>query len=354
MILPGAAPIRIASIYARTGPAASDNALSVQGVREAVEELNARGGVLGRKLDLVELDNLSTPIGSMLAAQKAVKLRVTAIIGAAWSSHTLAMTPVAQAGRTPLITNISTHEEITRAGDCIFQMCFTDAFQGRAMADFALTALQARTAVTVVNLTSDYSIGLARQFELDFSTGGGRIGRQLTYRANQATFTELAAEVKAANPDVVFVPGYWESAVILKAITAQGATAVPLGGDGWATPQFFDMGGKDLARGYYSTHWSEDSESPVSKAFVKKYKRSPRPMDSQEALAYDAVRLLADAIRRAGGPDREKVRQALAATHGFNGVTGPITFLQPGEQNRNLVIMKISNGKAAYFKSFKP
>jgi branched-chain amino acid transport system substrate-binding protein len=350
----GGAPIRIASIFAQTGVGADDNALSIKGVREAVQEINARGGVLGRRLDLIEHDNLSTPIGSKLAAEEAVKERVTAIIGAAWSSHTLAMAPIAQASRTPLITTISTHDQITQVGDCVFRMCFSDSFQGRVMADFAKEVLHARTAVTVVNLTSDYSVGLAREFELDFTRAGGRIIRQLSYRVNQATFTDLAFDVKAAAPDVVFIPGYWESAVIIKAILGAGSTAIPLGGDGWGTERFFQLGGKDILRAYYSTHWAEDFDSPRSRAFVKKYKHGPWAMDPQEALAYDAVYLLADAIQRARYSGREKVRDALAATSGFTGVTGTISFTQQREQNRSAVIMKFVDGKVQYYKTFKP
>ena len=359
-LLPGARPcwggdpIRIASIFARTGVAAEDNAPSTKGALEAVQEINARGGVLGRKLDLVELDNLSTPIGAKIAAETAVKQQVTAIIGAAWSSHTLAMAPIAQASRTPLISTISTNEEITRVGDCIFRVCFTDSFQGKLMAKFAWETLRARTAVTITDLTSDYGIGLARDFELNFQKAGGTITRQLNYRLKQTAFTNLAAEVKVANPDVTFIPGYWESAVIIKAIMEQGSSTIFLGGDGWGTERFYDRGGNDIVRAYYSTHWAEDLDSPISKAFVKRYRSGPRAVDAQEALAYDAVYLLVDAIRRAGTADREKVRDAIAATKNFTGVTGNIAFQSQRDPSRSAVIMEIRDGKARYFKSVQP
>jgi branched-chain amino acid transport system substrate-binding protein len=309
--------------------------------------------VLGRKLELLELDDLSTPIGSKHAAERAVKEGVTAILGAAWSSQTLAMAPIAQAHRIPLISNISTNDQLARAGDCIFRMCFSDSFQGQVMAQFARGALHARTAVTVSDVTSDYSTGLAREFDINFQVAGGSVLWSLSYRLNQASFTELAAQVKALHPDVVFIPGYWESAVIIKEILAQGCTAIPLGGDGWGTALFYSRGGNDIPKAYFSTHWSEELDSPKSRAFVKKYKSGPREMDPQEALAYDAVYLLADAIRRAGSSDREKVRRAIAATRDFNGVTGRISFHEPREQ-RNAVIMVINAGVAHYHKSVQP
>jgi branched-chain amino acid transport system substrate-binding protein len=354
MVLGAGPPIRIAAVFAETGVAAEDNRLSIKGVREAVAELNGSGGVLGRKLELMVFDDLSTPIGAKLAAEQAVAAGATAIIGAAWSSQTLAMAPIAQAHRTPLITTISTHGAITLAGDCVFRMCFIDAFQGQVMARFAREGLHALTAVTVCDLASDYAADLSREFQTCFRQAGGEVLRNLSYRINQASFAELAATVKTLKPDVVFIPGYWDSAVIIKAITASGSTAIPLGGDGWGTRQFYQRGGNEIPLAYYSTHWAEDSSAPRSQAFVRKYKRGPGPMDAQEALAYDAVYLLAGAIRRAGSAEREPVREAIAATRAFNGVTGRISFQGRRDPSRSAVIMAIRDGKAHYFRSVQP
>ncbi|MDR3669985.1 MAG: ABC transporter substrate-binding protein [Holophaga sp.] len=354
LILGAAAPIRIGSVFAETGVAAEDNRPSITGAREAVAELNRDGGVLGRKLELMVFDNLSTPIGSKLAVEQAVAAQASAIIGAAWSSHTLAMAPIAQAHRTPLITTISTHGAVTLAGDCVFRMCFLDAFQGEVMARFAREALHARTAVSVSDLASDYAADLSREFEQDFRKAGGEIVGKLRYRINQASFTELAGQVRALNPDVVFIPGYWDSAVIIKAILASGCATIPLGGDGWGTRQFYSLGGNAIPRAYFCTHWAEDSSSAKSKAFVAKYKRGAEPMDSQEALAYDAVYLLAGAIRRAGSAEREPVREAIAATRAFVGVTGRVSFQDRRDPSRSAVIVEIKDGKPHFYKSVQP
>jgi len=145
-----------------------------------------------------------------------------------------------------------------------------------------------------------------------------------------------------------------DPAFIIKAIMALGSTTIPLGGDGWGTEQFYERGGKDLRGAYYSTHWAEDFDSPKSMAFVKKFKHGPQAMYAQEALAYDTVYLLADAIRRAGTSDREKVRGAIAATREYTGVTGRLSFLGRRDPNRSAVIMEITAGRAHFFKSVQP
>jgi branched-chain amino acid transport system substrate-binding protein len=216
------------------------------------------------------------------------------------------------------------------------------------MATFAWDTLHAHSAVTITDVTSDYAIGLGRAFEHQFEKAGGTITRRLEYRLKQQSFSNIATEVKEAHPDVVFIPGYWESAVIIKAIKELGCPAIPLGGDGWGTDRFFERGGTEIPRAYYSTHWAEAVDSPQSRGFIKKHKRDGKPMVAGEALAYDAVCLLADAIRRAGTADREKVREALAATRDFIGVTGRISFAQGRDPLRSAVIMAIINGKAQF------
>ena len=196
--------------------------------------------MLGRRFELIELDNMSTPIGSKVAAEKAIARGVTAIIGSNWSSHTLAIAPVAQANKTPLITNISTNEGVTKIGDYIFRVCFTDSFQGKVMAKFARDDLKAHTAVMIVDLTSDYSMGLARDFKAHFEQLGGNVAGQVDYNLKAPDFERVAVQAKALNPQVVFIPGYDESALIIKDLTNLGVKAIPLGGDGWESVSFFE------------------------------------------------------------------------------------------------------------------
>lgn len=347
--------IKIASIYAHTGVAAdASNNSSIMGVRNGVKEVNSRGGILGRRFELIEIDNMSTPIGSKVAAEKAIAKGVTAIIGADWSSHTLAVAPVAQANKTPLITNISTNEGVTKIGDYIFRVCFTDAFQGKVMAKFAREDLNASTAVMIVDLTSDYSIGLARDFKAHFEQLGGTVAGQVDYTLKAPDFERVAVQVKALRPQVVFIPSYDESALIIKHLMGLGVKAIPLGGDGWESERFFERGGRDIHKGYYSTHWTEEVSSQESKRFVKRYKQKGKVFVAAEALAYDAVLLLADAIKHSGSIDRVKIRDALAATKGFQGVTGTISFTPQRDPIKSAVIIEVKDGKPRYLKSVLP
>jgi branched-chain amino acid transport system substrate-binding protein len=352
--LPAAESVKVASIYAHTGVAAQSNIYSIKGVREAINEINSRGGVLGRKFELIELDNMSTPIGSKVAAEKAVKLQVTAVIGADWSSHTLAIAPIAQANKIPMITNTSTNDEITKIGNYIFRVCYTDSFQGRVMAKFAREDLHAGSAVMFVDLTSDYALGLSKIFRENFEGLGGKVSGRLDYTLKQENFRSLAAKAKRLNPDVVFIPGYEESAAIIKELIRAGCTAIPLGGDGWGSERFFKKGGKDISTGYYAGHWSENNGTDTTRAFLKKYKHGQSPVLDAEALAYDAVNLLADAIHRADSHDKAKIRDALAATKGFRGVTGTISFHAQGDPIKGVVIIKIKDGTPTYYKTIFP
>jgi branched-chain amino acid transport system substrate-binding protein len=289
-----------------------------------------------------------------VAAEKAIAKGVTAIIGSQWSSHTLAVAPVAQANKTPLITNISTNEGVTKIGDYIFRVCFTDSFQGKVMAKFAREDLNAITAVMIVDLTSDYSMGLARDFKAHFEQLGGTVAGQVEYTLKAPDFDRVAVQVKALHPQVVFIPSYDESALIIKYLMSLGVKAIPIGGDGWESERFFEKGGRDIHKGYYTTHWTEGVSTEESRKFVQRYKQKGKVFNAAEALAYDAVLLLADAIKRSGSFDRTKIRDALAATKGFQGVTGAISFNTQRDPIKSAVIIEIKDGKPRYLKNVLP
>jgi branched-chain amino acid transport system substrate-binding protein len=201
-----AEPAKIAAIFAKTGVAEKDNAPNFQGVRLAVEEINSQGGLLGRQLEVIELDNNSSVIGSKQAALKAVELDVVAVIGAAWSSHSLAMAPVLQQAQIPMISSISTNPNVTLIGNYIFRVCFTDPFQGKVMAQFAYRDLKARTAIILTNVNSDFSIGLAEFFEKSFIQSGGKVLWEGEYKEKAIDFSTVLEKVRLLQPNVVFVP----------------------------------------------------------------------------------------------------------------------------------------------------
>ncbi len=353
VVSPNRGRFPVAAIFAFTGPAAEENHHSVRGIRFGVEEVNRRGGVLDQELKLVEIDNRSTPIGAKVAADKAAAENAVAILGADWSSHSMAIARVAQARKIPMISNISTHPDVTRIGDYIFRVCFTDRFVGRIMARFARQRLHLDNAVVFTDLTSDYSMGLADTFTRFFESFGGKVLKIFAYKHRQGRFGDLAVEVAAAAPQAVFIPGHSESGAIVKAILAAGSRPVFLGGDGWGTEPFFTSGGDRMPEGYYCTHWSEEIDRRPSIDFVQRYGKRGR-LHSSEALGFDAVLLLADAIGRAGSLEPQSIRDALAATRGFEGVTGTLSFDDNGDPIKGGVIMKVTDGETEFFTRIRP
>ena len=359
ILLAGSSPaaanerIQIASIFAFSGTAAVTNGPSAQGVRWAVQEVNAGGGIAGRPLDLLEIDNASTPIGSKIAAEKAATAKVAAIIGPAYSSHCIAAARVAQRQHIPLITNIATDPDVTRVGDFIFRVCFSDTFQSKLLARFASQELGIHTAAILVNANSDYSLGLARDFRLHFEQMGGRLTQDMYYKERQDSFDEFIAAIKASGPPLIFIPGHLKSALIAKRLVEAGVAATFLGGDGWDIDDFQRMGGDTIPLGYYTTHWMEEMQTQRSRQFVKRYGGN-HILTSSCALAYDATMLLADAIARAGSSQHDAIRQALAGTDGFQGVTGKISLDSNGDPIKPAVIIKIVKGRFSYLKQVKP
>ncbi len=348
----GGAP-EIAAIYSLTGEAAEGNKSSVQGVRIAVDEINSRGGLLGKKVGLKVIDNESTPIGSHIAAQRASDAGVIAIIGASWSTHSLSIAEVAQARGIPMISSFSTSPELTWKGDFIFRACFTDEFQGKALARFVREDLEAKTASIFVNLNSEYSMGLSRLFREHFERAGGKVVYEAEYKPRQKNFDDIIQGAVKARADVLFLPGYDESGAIAVLAQKAGVRSIPVGGDGWADSSFLARGGSQLKLAYHGSHWSDAVDSDVSRAFVKKYRDMPY-FDTGMVLAYDAVMVLADAVVRAGSFDRKEIRDALSATRSFRGVTGEISFNEHSDPVKSVVIVQIRDGKPSYFKTLSP
>lgn len=354
---PGSAaePVRLAAILAKTGIAAVSNASYLSMVEPAVEEINTRGGLLGHPVELLILDNKSTPIGSKQAAEEAVQLQVTAVIGAVWSGHSLAAAPILQKAGIPMISPVSTHPDLTRIGNYIFRVCFTDAFQGKIMARFAYNELRAGTAVILTIINEEYSLILGKFFADSFKKHGGKILMETGYTGKAVDFKNILEKVKTLGPDVVFIPGYErDSGLLIRQAHSMGIRTVFLGGDGWSD-KIYDYGGSAADGNYYSTHWHPDipSASNIRLKNLFRARYGTEIPDTGAPLEYDAFMLLADAVSRAGSSDRAEIRKALAETKGFQGATGSITFDENRDPlNKDAVIMKLEKGKSVYFKTF--
>jgi branched-chain amino acid transport system substrate-binding protein len=358
LALGAAEPVKLAIILARSGIGADENLPALKTAEMAVEELNGSGGLLGRSVELIVVDNGSTPLGSRKAAEYAVSQGVVGVIGAFRSSSCLAMAPVIRAARIPMITPSATNPEVTSGNEFIFRACFTDEFQGRAMAGFARRDLGAGSVVVLTNMTENYCISLASYFISSFRSLDGKVLWEGQYQGNAVDFKAVLAELKRLRPEVVFIPGYpRDSGLLMSQAVSCGIHPVFLGANAW------DMGvdqyaGPALEGAYHSDQWHADAPYARNRAlkalFQKKYGRDSFN-SMQIPLTYDAVLLFADAVRRANSLNPEKVRLALQQTRGFRGASGSITF----DKNRNpigkdVVIMKFQGGAWRYFKSISP
>ncbi len=328
-----AEPIKIAAIFAQSGIAADNNALAINAVELAADEINRRGGVRGRHLALTIIDNQSTPIGSQAAARRAVAMGAAAVIGPSWSSHCLPAAKVLQDAGVPMITPTASNPQITRIGDYIFRVCFTDDFQGRALAHLARNDIAARTAVILVNANEAYSMTLAEFFGQHFRRLGGKVLWQGTYNAKAADFRDLLDQTRRQRPQVIFVPGYArDSGLIVSQARKVGIQTTFIGGDGWGG-EIFDFGGAALAGCYYTTHWYPTRSNRHSQDLMNSYETRFGPPSVWRTiipLTWDAVWLLAAAIEKGGATDRAALRSALAATRNFEGVSGGISFDDQG------------------------
>ncbi|MFP4585877.1 MAG: ABC transporter substrate-binding protein, partial [Desulfococcaceae bacterium] len=249
--------IRIAAICAFAGPPAPSNALSVEGARLCVLEINRAGGLLGRPVERVELDNQSTPIGSKA--------------GPEWSSHALPAVRVAQRADIPMGARIATSPDATKVGDFVFRARFTDRFQGEVMARFARSRFfQPAGAVIFADIISDHSMALSAEFQKWFEALGGVVPARVACRRSQESFDGTARKALAAKPDPLFLPGRDGAARILEAAGRLGLSATPPGGDGWGTPYFLEKGGNRLPEGFYWVHWAPGMDTPASRAFLAK------------------------------------------------------------------------------------
>jgi branched-chain amino acid transport system substrate-binding protein len=339
--------IPIGFFGALSGPEATFAISGRNGARLAAEEINRGGGVLGRRLELLVEDDRNEPAEAASAVSKLItRDHVIALIGENASSRTLAAAPIAQSYQTPMISPSSTNIEVTRKGDYIFRVCFIDSNQGKALARFARRELHAATAAMLVDAKSDYSVGLAQNFRESFTSGGGRVS-EVRYSEGDSDFSAQLTAIRADKPDVLFVPGYYTDAgLIARQARALGIEATLLGCDGWDSPKLIEIGGNAIEGAYLSNHYSIEDPEPTAQKFVTEYRKTYGvDPDSVAALSYDAFRLAADAITRAGSTEGKRVRDALAATKDFPGVTGKITMDADRNPDKLPVILKVQDGR---------
>ena len=349
--------IKIGAVTCLTGALSTFGVSSIQGAKLAKEDINAAGGVLGEPIQLIVEDNGSKAGEAATITRKFISQdKVVAILGDLTSSATMEAAPLAQAAKIPLLTPSATNVAITKIGDYIFRSCFIDSFTGKIMARFALDQLKAKQAIILTDAKQDYSVGLSDVIRQYFAENGGKITNSISYSSGDTDFRTQLTEVRIAHPDVVFLPGYYTEAALILRQARQLEIACPfVGGEGWDSPALVEIAGKSADGNYYTNHFSAADPSPRVQKFVQAYRAKYNAVpDALAALWYDGARLLFQAVQRSGSRDSTKIRDALASTRDFNGVTGRISI----DQNRNAakpgVILKIESGETKMVQQVTP
>lgn len=349
--------ILIGEYSSLTGTTATFGLSTHRGLLLAVEDANNAGGVLGKKIHLLTEDTQSKPEEAATAVTKLItRDKVKAIIGEVASSRSLAAAPICQANGIPMVSNASTNPEVTKKGDYIFRVCYIDPFQGEVMAKFTLNSLKLKRVAILKDVKNDYSVGLAQFYDEAYKKLGGEVVATQAYSEGDTDFKAQLTALKAANPEAIVVPGYYTEAALVTKQARELNMAMPIiGGDGWDSNKLLEIGGEAMNNTYFTTAYTADSPDTLVQKFVKRYREiNNETPDAMAALGYDAGLILFDAIGRAGSTDGAKIRDALAATKDFSGVTGLITIDNDRNARKPVVIIAPMNGKMTYKETIQP
>ncbi len=347
------------------------------GVFEPITGANAAGGeietdgiklanslypeVLGKKVELVILDNKSDKVEAANAVERLIdKEKVVAIIGSWGSSFSMAAGDAVKTAKVPAVAPSATNPLVTLDNDYYFRVCFIDPFQGNVTANYAFNNLGAKKAAIIQEVSNDYSVGLANFFKKEFVSLTGddnSIVAEVSYNTGDQDFTAQLTNIRSLNPDVIFAPGnFTESALIMKQARELGMDVPFLGGDTWETPEFIDIGGKDVEGAVFSTFFaSEVAITDTSTVFLEEYaKNFSNEPAAVTALGFDAYLVILDAIERANSTDPVAIRDALAVTKDFPGAAGMITLDENGDAVKSAVIKTVKDGKFTYMATVEP
>lgn len=338
----------VGEVGSMTGPEATFGQSTHKGIVLAMDEINAAGGIKGRKLRVKTIDDQGKPEEAVTAVKALItRDKVVAILGEVASSISLAMAPQAQMLKTPMISPSSTNTKVTEQGDYIFRVCFIDPFQGEVMAKFAYETLGVAKVAVLRDVASDYSVGLGDEFVSTYRKLGGEIVGDESYRKGDVDFRAQLTSMKDKGAGAIFVPGYYNDVGLVAQQARALGLAVPLlGGDGWDSPKLYEVGGKALEGSYFSNHYSVEDPSPRIKSFVEAYKKrfGGEVPDGLAAQGYDAMMVLGEALKRAADDSSEALRDAIAATTNFDGVTGNITMDANRNAQKPAVVLKVGEG----------
>ncbi|HOM03242.1 MAG TPA: ABC transporter substrate-binding protein [Acetivibrio sp.] len=344
--------IKIGLNYELSGTAASYGQDTLNGVLMAIDEINAAGGVLGKQITYVKLDNKTDPAESTSAATRlATKENVSIILGPATTGATKAAIPVADKNKVPLISASATADDVTvdakGVKEYAYRICFNDSFQGTVMANFASKNLNAKNAVVLMDNSSDYGKGLAKTFTETFTKNGGTIVAQEAFVKDEKDFNAILTKIKDKTFDILLIAGYYnEAGLIIKQARALGIDKPVLGGDGLDSPVLGELAGKTaLNKVYFSNHYSSLDKDPLIVKFMEEFKnKNSKDPNAFSALGYDLGYFAADAIKRANSTDPAKIKEALDNTTEFKGVTGTFSIDKNHNPVKTAVVIELKDG----------
>ncbi|QED50205.1 ABC transporter substrate-binding protein [Cytobacillus dafuensis] len=361
----GGDTIKIGANLELSGAVASYGSGIAAGVDLAVEEINKNGGVDGKKIEIIKVDNKSDgPEATNAAIKLTSKDKVTAIIGAATSGNTVAQAQIANDTKTVLISPSGTSPTVTvkedgSVNEFVFRTAFIDPFQGTVAANFALNDLKVKNVAIYADNASDYAKGLAASFKETFEAAGGKIVAEESYVAKDTDFRSTLTRIKAANPEYIFIPGYYEEVgLIVKQAREMGITVPLMGADGWDSPKLVELAGADaLNNTFIINHYSSEDQDATIQKFVKAFgdKYNGKSPDAFNALGYDTVYLLVDAMKRAETTsDSVKIKDALAATKDLSLITGTITVDKKHHLIKSATVLEYVDGKQKFNTKVNP
>jgi len=349
--------IIIGEVGSLTGSEAAFGISTRNGIELALEDANAAGGVKGRKVKVIVYDDQSKPEEAASATTRLITQdKVKLVLGEVASSNSLAMAPICQDNKIPMISPSSTNPSVTEKGDYIFRVCFIDPFQGFVMAKYAREELKFKNVAILKDVKSAYSVGLTEVFERKFAEMGGKVLGIESYAKGDTDFRSQLTAIKKLKPEGLYVPGYYNDVgIIARQARELGLKTVMMGGDGWDSEKLFELGGKAIEGSFVSNHYSPEDPSPQVQNFISKYKgKFGGVPDSLAALGYDAANVAIEAMKRAPDLSGPALRDEIAKTKDFPGVAGTISMNEKRDAVKPAVVLQVVDGKFKYVATVKP
>jgi branched-chain amino acid transport system substrate-binding protein len=355
--------ILIGHVASLTGSEATFGDSTDKGIRLALDERNKAGGVKGKKLMLKTLDDQGKPEEAQVAATRlVVKDKVTALIGEVASSRSLAVAPVAEDHKVPMVSTASTNPKVTldpqgNTRKYVFRVCFIDPFQGTVMAKFARENMKVSKVAVLRDVGNAYSVGLADFFEETFKKMGGEIVSDQSFKSGDQDFKAQLTKIREASPEAIYIPAYYtDVGLIGRQVRELGMKQPMIGGDGWDSEKLYEIAAGALDGSFFSNHYTFESPEPQVQEFVTKFKAAYKGQvpDALAALGYDAALVVFDAMDRAKDLSGPEIAEALAATKGFHAVTGVITLDAQHNAVKSAVVITIQNNAPKYAATITP